>query len=80
MSRRALKELIESGRLPVGAKLTFERRDGTATATVVADGIKIGKKVYGSPSSAASALTGGPINGWAVWKTENGERLAKLRA
>ena len=60
-----LQELIESGRLPVGTKLRFTRRDATTTATVVQDGLRIGRKVYRSPSGAASAITGGPINGWA---------------
>ena len=79
MSRGGLKELIDSGRLAVGTKLKLNRRDGTTTATVVQDGIRLGKKTYRSPSGAASALTGGQINGWAVWKTEDGEPLAKLR-
>jgi hypothetical protein len=79
MGTRGLKELIDSGRLPVGTRLRFKRRDRTTTATVVQDGIKLGKKVYRSPSGAASAVTGGPVNGWAVWKTEDGEPLAKLR-
>ena len=46
MSRATLKELIDSGRLPVGTKLRFKRRDGTTTATVVADGLRVGKKVW----------------------------------
>ena len=79
MSRPTLKELIDSGRLPVGTKLRFKRRDGITTATVVGGGLKVGKKVYPSPSSAASAVTGGPINGWAAWRTEDGEPLGKLR-
>ena len=79
MSRRALKELIDSGRLPVGTKLRFKRRDGTTTATVVQGGLRVGRKLYRSPSSAASAVTGGAINGWAVWRTEDGESLGKLR-
>ena len=79
MSRPTLKELIDSGRLPVGTKLQFKRRDGIATATVVGGGLRVGRKLYRSPSSAASAVTGGPINGWAAWRTEDGEPLGKLR-
>ena len=79
MSRATLKELIDSGRLPVGTKLRFKRRDGTTTATVVGGGLRMGRKLYRSPSSAASAVTGGPINGWAAWRTEDGEPLGKLR-
>ena len=78
-STPTLQELIESGRLPVGTKVRFNRREGTTTATVVADGLRIGRKVYRSPSGAASAITGGPINGWAAWRTQDGERLGKLR-
>ena len=78
-STPTLQELIESGRLPVGTKVRFTRRDATTTATVVPDGLRIGRKVYRSPSGAASAITGGPINGWAAWRTEDGERLGKLR-
>ena len=74
-----LQELIQSGRLPVGTKVRFTRREGTTTATVVQDGLRIGRKVYRSPSAAASAITGGPINGWAAWRTEDGEPLGKLR-
>jgi Restriction Enzyme Adenine Methylase Associated/Domain of unknown function (DUF4357) len=79
VSNSGLKELIESGRLPVGTKLRLNRRDHTTTATVVQGGIKVGKKVYASPSGAASAITGGSINGWAVWRTEDGQPLATLR-
>ena len=64
MSTPTLKELIESGRLPVGTKVRFTRRDGSTTATVVPDGLRMGKKVYRSPSGAAAAITGGRINGW----------------
>jgi hypothetical protein len=63
----------------VGTKLRFKRRDGTTTAAVVQGGLKVGRKLYRSPSSAASAITGGPINGWAAWRTEDGEPLGKLR-
>ena len=59
--------------------MRLTRRDATTTATVVQDGLKIGRKVYRSPSGAASAITGGPINGWAAWRMEDGERLGKLR-
>ena len=45
-STPTLQELIESGRLPVGTKVRFNRRDGTTTATVVADGLRVGKKVW----------------------------------
>src|SRR5437867_3206789 len=34
-STPTLQELIESGRLPVGTKVRFNRREGTTTATVV---------------------------------------------
>ena len=78
-STPTLQELIQSGRLPVGTKVRFTRRDATTTATVVQDGLRIGRKVYRSPSGAASAITGGPINGWAAWRTEDGQRLGTLR-
>jgi hypothetical protein len=79
VASKALQELVGSKRLKVGTKLTFKRREGSTTATVTEEGLRVGRKIYGSPSSAASAITGGPINGWAAWRLPNGELLDSLR-
>jgi len=60
------------------------RYKGTLTqATVVqteeGTGIRVGKRTYPSPSSAAKAVMGGAsVNGWAAWRFE-GRPIGTLR-
>jgi RAMA domain-containing protein/DUF2924 family protein len=74
--------LIGSGRLAIGATLFHQARryhDRNVTATVVKEGLRVRGKVYGTPSAAARAITGKPVDGWAFWRLPNGERLDSLR-
>jgi hypothetical protein len=78
-----LAELIASGRLPIGTSLYHPirtRHYRTTRATVVAGGIEVSGKVYGSPSAAARAITGNSINGWRFWRVESsGEEIGSIR-
>lgn len=82
MARGDLLSLIRSGALPVGSTL-FHRSRGDhsrdATATVVADGLRMGGRVHPTASGAARAITHKPVDGWLFWKLPSGEPLAFLR-
>jgi hypothetical protein len=49
------------------------------TARVVEDGIRLGGHTYSSPSAAAKAITGRPVDGWIFWKLPSGKPLTTLR-
>jgi hypothetical protein len=73
-----LADLMEAGLLKADEKLAFYQRRAkrTGRATVTADGQLIVEgqaKVFSSPSKAAAAVTGNVINGWTLWRTQNGE-------
>jgi hypothetical protein len=79
-----LLTLISDGRLPEGTVLHHVGRGKTSasrgvTATVVRGGIRLRGEVYSTPSAAAKAVTGLPVDGWAFWKLPTGERLDSLR-
>lgn len=79
-----LLTLISDGRLPQGTVLHHVGRgiapnSRDVTATVVRGGIELRGKVYPTPSGAARAVTGSPVDGWAFWKLPTGERLDSLR-
>ena len=79
----SLSSLIMSGKLPRGTKLHHQGRqyaERTVTATVAEDGIRLHDRTYLSPSGAAQAITGHPVNGWLFWKLPSGEPLGTLRA
>lgn len=62
------------GLLPVGSELraTYKRRE--YVAYLDAEGrIELNGERYTSPSSAGSAITGKPIDGWHFWKYKNTE-------
>ncbi len=74
--------LIMSGKLPSGTELHHQGRRyvaRTVTATVAKDGIRFGGQTYLSPSGAARAITGRPVNGWVFWKLPSGKPLGTLR-
>jgi hypothetical protein len=78
-----LEALVASGRLPAGSKLHMRYKGTLTRATVVqtgeGTGIRVGKKTYPSPSSAAKAVMGGAsVNGWAAWRFE-GQPIGTLR-
>lgn len=79
---KALSELIENGRLPLGTRLVHRARsrDRDVTGVVTAEGIRVGNTVYASPSGAAKVMKGVAANGWVWWRLESsGEPLASLR-
>jgi Restriction Enzyme Adenine Methylase Associated len=77
-----LLTLIRTGKLPSGTALRhrFVRVPKDAvTSTVVDDGIRVKGKIYTTPSAAARAITGAPVDGWLFWKLPTGEPLGALR-
>ena len=66
---------IENRNLEVGTTLTSKYKKQTHKAEVVEteDGVKYqleDGRQFKSLSSAATAITGGPINGWSFWSVE----------
>lgn len=77
-----LTDLIRTGQLKVGTKLTHSGRlyrDRDVQASVVQGGIQYESTVYSTPSAAARAITNKPVDGWAFWRLPSGERLDSLR-
>ncbi|MBM9505461.1 DUF4357 domain-containing protein [Streptomyces sp. KK5PA1] len=82
--RGPLAELMKAGLLKAGAVLTFHqpRVDRRGRAVVTGDGELIvdgHPAPFPSPSNAAAAVTGNPINGWTLWHLEDGQTLDDLR-
>ncbi|WP_324786630.1 DUF4357 domain-containing protein [Streptomyces sp. H51] len=78
-----LATLVTSGRLSVGQRLVWHRRNYNKThlAVVTADGrlrLEDGT-THKSPSGACGAISGIAINGWSAWRTEDGTPLQALR-
>ncbi|WP_445282594.1 DUF4357 domain-containing protein [Streptomyces sp. DSM 118148] len=79
-----LAGLLLKGLLQPGDVLSFQQRRAgrQATATVTAEGRLIVEghtSPFTSPSKAAIAVTGSPINGWTLWRTADGRTLDALR-
>ncbi|MER6027864.1 hypothetical protein [Streptomyces sp. NPDC001851] len=79
----ALGPLLADGRLNVGQRLVWRRRNLNQVhyVTVMADGglcLEDGS-VYTTPSAAATALAGNQQNGWKAFATEDGTPLGDLR-
>lgn len=71
-----LSDLINAGCVQAGS-LLFPRRKKFAesTATLLSDGrIDVRGAVYSSPSEAATAITGGPTNGWSFFLVDRQPR------
>lgn len=79
-----LLELVTSGRIPTGTTLFHPGRrhkERTVDAIVEREGIRVGGKLFRSPSAAAEAIAGGPANGWTYWRLKSsGKTLASIRA
>jgi len=79
----ALSDLVLRGRLPVGAVLFHPGRrhkERTVDAIVERDGLRVGGKLFSSPSAAAEAIAGGSANGWTYWRVKSsGKTLASIR-
>ncbi|MCX4798232.1 hypothetical protein OG497_30170 [Streptomyces sp. NBC_01242] len=78
-----LAALITEGRLHVGQRLVWRRRNlKQVHHAVVVDGggLRLDDgSVHATPSSAATALAGNQQNGWKVFATEDGTLLKDLR-
>jgi hypothetical protein len=82
VARDDLADLIAAGALTVGTTLHHHGRSAArrhVTATVVDAGLRYGDRIYRTPSAAARAITGRPVDGWHFWKLPTGERLQDLR-
>ncbi len=81
--RSELFDHIRTGQLPPGTVLyhpTRIYRERAVDAVVERDGIRLRGKLFASPSAAAEAVVGGPVNGWFFWRLRaSGKRLASLR-
>ena len=78
-----LISLIRSGKLRVGTILLHRGRSGgytDATATVVEGGLRMGGRIFSTPSGAARAITGKPVDGWIFWRMPDGDPLDSLRS
>ncbi|GAA5014849.1 DUF4357 domain-containing protein [Streptomyces siamensis] len=82
--RGPLADLMKTDLLKAGEVLTFHqpRVDRRGRAVVTGDGQLIvdgHPTPFPSPSNAAAAVTGNPINGWTLWHLEDGQTLDDLR-
>ena len=71
------------GLIPAGTEIELIARGKAAQAVITGDGtIKVGEKVYATPSAAGSSVVGNSIDGWVVWRVPSlGNRsLADLRS
>ncbi len=84
-----LISLISSGKLRVGTTLLHRGRPGRsthpgrstdATATVVEEGLRMRGRIFSTPSGAAKAITGKPVDGWIFWHLPDGAPLDSLRS
>ena len=80
-----LLDLVESGDLQAGERLSSTQRSAPATAIVNADGtLTHDGTTHTSPSAAGSAVRGGKAtNGWIFWAAEregSAVPLATIRA
>jgi hypothetical protein len=78
------EDLVTSGKLPVGTKLTRVYKGAKKTAIVMLHderpALKVGREFYGSPSLGAKAAADGmSLNGWIWWRLPDGEPLASIR-
>lgn len=77
-----LNSLIQLGLLRDNQQLTLFRRGGTIhSANITADGhIKTADGIiHSSLSSAARHYLGRPVDGWTVWRLENGQKIDSIR-
>jgi len=78
-----LADLIVNGRLHLGQRLVWRRRNlKQVHHAVLVEGGRLrldDGSVHATPSSAATALAGNQQNGWKVFATEDGTLLKDLR-
>lgn len=72
---------LSDGRLRARQRLVWRRRNLKQVhhAVVLSNGnLRVGDKVFGTPSRAASVIAGHPQNGLTAWRAEDGIRLKDL--
>ena len=75
-----LLSLIMSGKLPSGTTLHHQGRQYSGRATVTENGLRVGGRIYETPTGAAKAITNNrEVDGWIFWKLPSGARLGTLR-
>lgn len=84
VARGPLAPLLKADLLKAGERLHFSqpRARRTAVAMVQADGsLKMEGRAaaYWSPSKAAAVVTGSSVNGWTLWRNDDGRTLDDLR-
>jgi hypothetical protein len=74
-----IMDLLEAELLRAGTTLVGEADGEDVLATVRADGqIEFEGETYSTPSGAASAATGNPMNGWRFWAADTEEGMKTL--
>jgi hypothetical protein len=73
-----LADLMKAGLIQPGTKLAFHQRRAkrTGRARVLSAGqiaVQGQSEAFWSPSKAAEAVTGNVINGWTLWRVDDGE-------
>src|SRR5260370_15164699 len=78
-----LFEFIRGGQLLPGTHLYHPARiyrEREVDAIVERGGIRVKGKLFASPSAAAEAVVGSPVNGWFFWRFEGSwERVTSPR-
>jgi len=77
-TRVSLRDLVQTGVLPIDAALEAEFNGVTHVSRVRTDGVEFGGQVYPNLSAAASAARGGSANGWSSWHYQ-GRPVGELR-
>ncbi len=75
--RVSLRDLIRGGILRPGIAIELRTRNGKQQAVVTDDGdIRIGDRLFRSPTAAAKAVAGYQVDGWIKWRVpSSGDRL-----
>jgi hypothetical protein len=74
-----LSQLVNAGVVGAGSQLVSINSGWPATAMVVEDGtVTVENDSFGTPSAAATAVTGGPANCWDFWALEEEDERVPL--
>ena len=79
-AKETLADLLEEGLLGVGSVLIMSHQGKDYYATVTSQGaLDLDGHIELTPSGAGKWVTGQESDGWQVWSTRNGARLAHLQ-
>lgn len=76
--------MVGGVRIPLGTELRKTYKGSTYSARVEGGALSLNGTRYQSPSAAAVAITGNPVNGWRFWECKlprkgSWQRLESLR-